>query len=170
MVNGRKYPYTEEGKRAAKKAGSPKGTPGKAAGPAKEKSKTREMRGYIAPAKPKAATGSTAYSPTPMTAAQKEKARRAGQKKSALIKMKNDPLVKGAKAALKVAANPIGTAAKVAGKVAGAYVTGAKQMAKTVKNKVNPPKKQLKNNGKALTPAQLAALKKMMSQGGRLDK
>lgn len=110
------------------------------------------------------------YSPTPMTAAQKEKARRAGEKKSALIKMKNDPLVKGAKAALKVAANPVGTAAKVAGKVAGAYATGAKAMAKTVKDKVNPPKKQFKPGGKAFTPAQLAELKKMLSQGGRLDK
>ena len=44
-------------KETSKKPGSPKGTPGKAAGPAKAKekptSKTREMRGYIAPAKPK---------------------------------------------------------------------------------------------------------------------
>jgi hypothetical protein len=111
------------------------------------------------------------YSPTPMTAAQKEKARRAGEKKSALIKMKNDPLVKGAKAALKVAANPVGTAAKVAGKVAGVYATGAKAMAKTVKDKVNPPKRGVGGGSKSgFTPAELAALKKMLSRGGNLDK
>jgi len=110
------------------------------------------------------------YSPTPMTAAQKEKARRAGEKKSALIKMKKDPIVKGAKAVLSAGANPVGTAAKVAGKVAGAYATGAKAMAKTVKDKVSPPKKQVGNMKSAFTPAQLAALKKMLSQGGRLDK
>ena len=55
----------------AKKPGSPKGTPGKAAGPAKakEKSKTREMRGYIAPAKKKAtpSKASTSYSPEYMS-------------------------------------------------------------------------------------------------------
>ena len=54
-----------------KKPGSPKGTPGKAAGPAKakEKSKTREMRGYIAPAKKKAtpSKASTSYSPEYMS-------------------------------------------------------------------------------------------------------
>jgi hypothetical protein len=82
----------------AKKPGSPKGTPGKAAGPAKAKeksktremrgyiapapkSKTREMRGYIAPAKKKAtpSKGSTSYSPKPMTAAAKKKAAAAGK-------------------------------------------------------------------------------------------
>jgi hypothetical protein len=65
-------------------------------------------------------------------------------------------------------ATPAGMGLKIAGKVAGAYATGAKQIAKTVKDKVSPPKKNMKSGGKALTPAQLAKLKKMLS--GRLDK
>lgn len=110
------------------------------------------------------------YSPKPMTASQKETTRRAAEKKQALKNLKKDPIVKGAKAALGAAANPVGTAAKVAGKVAGAYATGAKQMAKTIKDKVSPPKKQMGPTKSAFTPAQLAALKKMIAQGGRLDK
>ena len=125
------------------------------------------------------------YSPTPMTAAQKEKMRRAAEKKSALIKMKNDPLVKGAKVILKAGANPVGTAAMVAGKAAGMYVKAGKAVAKTVKDKVSPPKrnvgpgKKLFSNQKpgstsgskgGFTPAERAKLLKMLSQGGRLDK
>jgi hypothetical protein len=112
----------------------------------------------------------TSYSPKPMTPKQKETIRRAAEKKQALTNLKKDPIVKGVKAASNAAKNPIGTAAKVAGKVAGAYATGAKQMAKTIKDKVSPPKKQMGPTKSAFTPAQLAALKKMLSQGGNLDK
>lgn len=110
------------------------------------------------------------YSPTPMTAAQKEKARRAGEKKSALIKMKKDPLVKGAKAVLKAGASPVGVAAMVAGKTAGMYAKAGKAVAKTIKDKVSPAKKNVGPTKSVFTPAQKAELKKMLSQGGRLDK
>lgn len=111
---------------------------------------------------------STKYAPAPMTAKQKETIRRAAEKKQALKNLKKDPIVKGAKAVLSTGANPVGIAAKVAGKVAGVYATGAKQIAKTVKDKVSPPKRAVGKGGKALTPAQKARLKNMTS--GRLDK
>jgi len=115
----------------------------------------------------KDAKPSAKYSPPPMTAKQKEVIRRAAEKKQALGKLKNDPILKGVKAATQ---NPYGTAAKVAGKVAGVYATGAKAMAKTIKDKVSPPKKKMGPTKSLFTPAQKAELKKMLSQGGRLDK
>jgi hypothetical protein len=125
------------------------------------------------------------YSPAPMTAAQKEKMRRAAEKKSALIKMKKDPIVKGAKAVLKAGANPVGAAAMVAGKAAGMYVKAGKAVAGAIKDKVSPPKRGVgggkklfpnqkpggtsgKKNG--FTPEQLAELKKLFARSGRLDK
>jgi hypothetical protein len=109
----------------------------------------------------------TSYSPKPMTAKKKETTRRAAEKKQALTNLKKDPILKGAKAVL---TNPIGTGAKVAGKVAGMYVKVGKTAAKTIKDKVSPTKRQVGPTKSVFTPAQKAELKKMLSQGGRLDK
>ena len=108
----------------------------------------------------------TSYSPKPMTAKQKETTRRAAEKKQALKNLKKDPIVKGAKAVLSTGANPLGAGIKAAGMAAKA----AGAAAKTVKDKVSPPKRKVGPTKSVFTPAQKAELKKMLSQGGRLDK
>lgn len=111
--------------------------------------------GVPVPPKKKA---STKYSPAPMSAAAKAKAAAAGKATAARTKPKS-------------------TAEKVAG--------AAGRAAKAVKDKVSPPKRNV-GPGKKLfpnqkpgstsgskngfTPKELAALKKMLSGGGRLDK
>jgi hypothetical protein len=145
----------------------------------------------------KKTTASTKYSPAPMSDAAKRKASRAGEAKAyQYVDIMKRPEKKGpartsyspqrmteydkAKAAARGKATAAKTKPSIAKKVAGAAgmaataaAGGAGKIAGTLAKvvmKQKRPTKQLMNNGKVFTPEQKAYLKKMLSQGGRLDK